>query len=337
MSEKAYNKNDEKYIEKVNRLLEQFPGYIRGYLYDIENSILPKTRYMYLYDLKLFFEFLISQNPSLSDISEITIEYLNRLDYNDFTEYTHYMIGSVSDKTRARRLSSLQRFWKYMYERKLVTANQDFYTISRPKLRKGNIVYMNEEEMSALLNNVENGSSLTEVQRKRTKKQSSRDMAIISLLLGTGIRVSECVSLDIKDIDLKNNAVHVFRKGRKEMTLYYSDEVCANLSLYMDDRGQMEVQAEDKDALFISRNHRRITARAVENLVRKYASEEVVGNKHITAHKLRTSYGTSLYRNSSDLYLTATALGHSSVQTTKDYYAAQSENALKSAVKGAPV
>lgn len=333
MSEKAYNENDAKYNEKSEQLLSELPAFVRGYLYDIENSILPKTRYMYLYDLKIFFEFLIKNNPRLNSLSDISIEYLNQLDYNDFTEYTHYMIGRISDSTRARRLSSLHRFWKYMYDRKLVTGNQDFYTISRPKLRKGSVVYMDKSEMNALLDNVENGHTLTDTQKKRTQKQSVRDLAIISLILGTGIRVSECVTLDIKDVSLKDNSIHVFRKGKEEMTLYFSDDVCANLSLYMEEREKLEVVPEDQDALFISRNHRRITVRAVENLVKKYADKEIVGNKNITVHKLRSSYGTSLYRSTQDLYLAATVLGHKSMQTTKDYYAAQSEEALKKAGK----
>ena len=331
MSEKAYNENDATYLKKTEMLLDNFPPFVRGYLYEIENNILPKTRYMYLYDLKLFFEFLVDNNPDLKDMNEISLDYLNKLDYNDFTEYTHHMMSIVSDHTRARRLSSLQRFWKYLYTRKLVTANQDFLTISRPKLRKGNVVYLEKDEMNALINNVENAVTLTDEQKKRVKKQSVRDLAIISLIMGTGIRVSECVSLDIKDVNLKDNSVHVFRKGRKEMSVYYTDEVCTNLSLYMEERSQLEVIPADKDALFISRNHRRITARAVENLVKKYASEEIVGTKNITAHKLRSSYGTSFYRQTGDLYLTATVLGHSSMQTTKDYYAAQSEEALKKA------
>ena len=330
MSEQAYNENDEKYNVKTGELLRIMPKFVKGYLYEIENSVLPKTRYMYLYDLKLFFEFLVKQNPKLDNIEDISLDYLNNLNYDDFTEYTHHMINTVAETTRARRLASLNRFWSYLYKRKLVTNNQDFYSVSRPKLHKKDIVYLESDEVGAVMDNVENGTYLTDRQKKY--HQSVRDTAILSLMLGTGIRVSECVSLDINDIDLTKNSVHIFRKGKKEMTIYYSDDVCANLSLYLEERLQMDnIEEGFEEALFISRKHRRISIRAVEELVRKYAGENVVGNKHISAHKLRSSYGTNLYRKSGDIYLVASVLGHESITTTANSYSEQSREALKRA------
>lgn len=330
MSEQAYNENDERYIRKTSELLEILPMFVRNYLYEIENSVLPKTRYMYLYDLKLFFEFLVRQNPDIEKTKDITLEYLNELDYNDFIEYTHSMIESLSEATRARRLASLTRFFSYLYKRRLVTKNQDFYSISRPKVHKKDIVYLESDEVKSVLDNVENGTFLTD--RQKRYHQSVRDTAIISLMLGTGIRVSECVSLDINDIDLKKNSIHIFRKGKKEMSVYFTDEVCANLSLYMEERLQMDnIEKGHEDAFFISRKHRRISIRAVEDLVRKYAGEHVTGGKHISAHKLRSSYGTNLYRSSGDIYLVASVLGHESINTTAAAYSAQSEEALKRA------
>ena len=145
-----------------------------------------------------------------------------------------------------------------------------------------------------------------------------------ALLLGTGIRVSECVGLDIEDVDFKNNGIKVLRKGGNEMFVYFGDEVAEALKKYIEVRAGITPVAGHEHALFYSAQRKRINVKTVENLVKKYASQ-VTTTKKITPHKLRSTYGTTLYQETGDIYLVADVLGHKDVNTTKKHYAAMDD------------
>ena len=142
------------------------------------------------------------------------------------------------------------------------------------------------------------------------------------MLLGTGIRVSECVGLDIDDVDFKNNGITVTRKGGNQMVVYFGDEVQNALENYLEtSRAAATPPSGHENALFLSTQRKRIGVQAVENMVKKYA-KQVTPNKKITPHKLRSTYGTNLYKETGDIYLVADVLGHKDVNTTKKHYAA---------------
>ena len=161
-------------------------------------------------------------------------------------------------------------------------------------------------------------------------KTKMRDVAILTLLLGTGIRVSECVGLDIKDVDFDNDGIKVRRKGGYEAIVYFGEEVREALLRYMDEREHMIPSQGHEDALFLSMQNRRIAVRSVENLVKKYASR-VTTLKKITPHKLRSTYGTTLYQETGDIYLVASVLGHKDVNTTRKHYANMDEERRRKA------
>ena len=156
---------------------------------------------------------------------------------------------------------------------------------------------------------------------------------MITLFLGTGIRVSECVGLDIQDINLNDNSFLVRRKGGNQVILYYPDEVARVLSDYLEWRSQVEAQPGSENALFLSMQKKRITVRSVEILVKKYAQVAAPLKTHFSPHKLRSTYGTNLYRATGDIYLVADQLGHSDVNTTRKHYAAMSEDRRRYAAK----
>ena len=155
-------------------------------------------------------------------------------------------------------------------------------------------------------------------------------MALLSLLLGTGIRVSECVGLDISDVDFKNNGILIHRKGGKDVTIYFSDEVKEALQNYYDERVLILEESGHEGAFFLSIQNKRLSVRSVENLVKKYA-KIISPLKKITPHKLRSTYGTNLYKETGDIYLVADVLGHSDVNTTKKHYAAIEDDRRRSA------
>ena len=151
-----------------------------------------------------------------------------------------------------------------------------------------------------------------------------KSQAIITLLLGTGIRVSECVGLDKNNIDFKNNGILIKRKGGYEDIVYFGEEVHKALTDYMNEREHIMPESGHENALFLSLQNKRISVRSVELLVKKYA-KTVTSLKKITPHKLRSTYGTTLYQETGDIYLVADVLGHKDVNTTKKHYAAQNE------------
>jgi len=194
--------------------------------------------------------------------------------------------------------------------------------IDMPKIHEKAIVRLDADEVALLLDYVEHcGDTLTGQKKAYYEKTKERDLALITLLLGTGIRVSECVGLDLEDLDFKNNAVKVTRKGGNEMFVYFGPEVEKALMSYLTVREKIVPVSGHEHALFYSTQRKRIGIQAVENLVKKYA-REVTTAKKITPHKLRSTYGTALYQETGDIYLVADVLGHKDVNTTRKHYAA---------------
>ena len=202
--------------------------------------------------------------------------------------------------------------------------------VDMPKIHEKAIVRLDVDEVVQLLDEVESGESLSDRQQLYHQRTKVRDLAILTLLLGTGIRVSECVGLDLDDVDFKNNGIKVHRKGGAEVMVYFGDEVLEALLNYLEERKGIEPVAGHTNALFLSIQHKRITVRAVENLVKKY-SKLVTNVKNITPHKLRSTYGTTLYQETGDIYLVADVLGHKDVNTTRKHYAALEDDRRRKA------
>ena len=224
-----------------------------------------------------------------------------------------------AERAAKRKLCSLRRFYGYYYRYELISNNPSL-KVDMPKIHDKAITRLDVNEVAELLDNVENGNKLTTAQLRTHEKLKCRDLALLTLLLGTGIRVSECVGLDINDVDFDNDRIKVVRKGGSESFVYFGDEVRAALLDYMEERKQMNPDSGHENALFISSKNKRLCVRSVELLVKKYAST-VTTVKHITPHKLRSTYGTNLYQASKDIYLVADVLGHKDVNTTRKHYA----------------
>ena len=179
---------------------------------------------------------------------------------------------------------------------------------------------MEPNEVAQFLDNVEYGNKLSDHQQKYHEKNKVRDLALLTLMLGTGIRVSECVGLDINDVDFDYDRIKIVRKGGYEAYVYFGEEAREALIDYLDERKNIVPYEGHENALFLSSQKKRISVRSVENMVKKYAAV-TTPLKKITPHKLRSTYGTSLYQQTSDIYLVADVLGHKDVNTTKKHYA----------------
>ena len=224
-----------------------------------------------------------------------------------------------------RKYASLRAFYKYLFSDGFIESNTASL-VPLPKLHERAIIRLDIDEVARILDVAESGQALPKTYQKYHRVTRKRDVAMLSLFLGTGIRISECVGLNIDDFDFEQNAFVVTRKGGKEVILYLSDEVAGALKEYLVERKEIEPLPGHENAFFLSIQRRRITQRAVENMVKKYAAIAAPLKKKISPHKLRSTFGTNLYRETGDIYLVADVLGHSDVNTTRKHYAAISED-----------
>lgn len=339
-----YNYHDQLNIDnavKLRSLLNKLPKFCKDYFRGIEPTTSSRTRIAYAYDLGIFFEFLVNNNPTLKNtpITELKVDILDDITPMDIEEYLEYLTYYNSDDKeyinkengKKRKLVSLRSFYNYFYKKRIIRTNPPSL-VDVPKLYEKEIVRLDPDEVARLLDEVENPKTLTKTQKKYHEKTKTRDLAIMTLLLGTGIRVSECVGLDINDVDFNNNGIKIRRKGGFEVVIYFGEEVRDTLLDYMAERKLLIPEEEHSDALFLSMQMKRLGARSIENLVKKYSSG-VTKLKNITPHKLRSTYGTSLYRETGDIYLVADVLGHKDVNTTKKHYAAIEDSRRRSAAK----
>ena len=312
-----------KNINKLRELLKDFPPFAKDFFRGIEPTSSINTRIGYAYDIRTFFRFLLSANPSFQSekISSLTLDNLDSLESVDIEEYLEYLkLYTYEGKTYSndergihRKLASLRKFYLY-YQKRDFLKNNPTTIVDMPKLHDREIIRLDAEEVSELLNLVEHaGEQLTGRKKSFYEKNKLRNLAIFTLFLGTGIRVSECVGLDIEDVDFRENRIRIIRKGGKEEYVYFGEEVRNALKNYIEiTRENIQPVAGHEHALFYSIQRRRISIQAIENLVSEYAGQ-ITQFKHITPHKLRSTYGTTLYRETSDIYLVAEVLGHNDV------------------------
>lgn len=342
MPDYKYNEQvDIENIKKLRTMLSELPAFFKDFFRGIEPRTQSRTQIAYAYDIKIFLQFLLEENPSIKklygSVTEIPISILESLTVTDIEEYMEYLKyrdtdgKKISNKENAikRKISTLKSVFKYFYRTEKLRENI-MERVQLPKLHSKDIIRLDIDEVAMMIDEAERGEGLSDRQRAYHGKTKIRDVALLSLLLGTGIRVSECVGLDISDVDFKNNGILIHRKGGKEVTIYFSDEVKEALQNYYDERVLILEESGHEGAFFLSMQNKRLSVRSVENLVKKYA-KIISPLKKITPHKLRSTYGTNLYKETGDIYLVADVLGHSDVNTTKKHYAAIEDDRRRSA------
>lgn len=327
-----YKERDKQNLKKINELIQELPPFCKDFLRGIAIRTRVLTRLKYAYDLRIFFHFLTQEKFRDKQVKEITLEMLNDVNEYDIENFLNYLssyeyngkVLSCDERAKARKLSAVRSLFKYFFKKDDLDSNIAS-KVDTPKLHEKEIIRLDGAEVSELLSVAETGRGLSKHAEAYHRSTKVRDTAILTLFLGTGIRISELVGLNNESIDFKHNSFKVVRKGGNEATLYFSDEVADALREYMDQKkGNPEIPKKEK-ALFLSLRNTRLTVRAVEVLVKKY-SKVVTPLKHITPHKLRSTYGTALYRETGDIYIVADVLGHKDVNTTRKHYAAISED-----------
>ncbi len=325
---------NKKNIEKLRALLDTLPSFCKMFFRGMNDTMSSRTKIAYAYDLRVFFEYMQKNNSycqkfEMKDIPLSVLDQIKREDIEVYLEYLSLYHNHDDDEImneergKSRKLASLRSFYHFFFRNEIIETNPPSL-VPMPKLHEKEIIRLDPNEVAILLDQVEEGTNLTKQQQNFHEKTKIRDLALLTLLLGTGIRVSECVGLDIHDVDFDNMGIKIRRKGGYEDVVYFGDEVRKALLDYLDERNMIIPLDGHENALFLSIQNRRITVRSVEKLVKKYAL--LVNNlKKITPHKLRSTFGTNLYQETGDIYLVADVLGHKDVNTTKRHYAAMKD------------
>lgn len=326
---------DLKNMQKIGKYLQNLPEYCYDFFTGIENNTSSLTRVNYAMDLSVFFDYLekyVLKKPKM----EITLDDLSSLQSRNIENYLSYLsyyqneenkMQKNSERGKARKLASVRSFFKYLFNHDMIASNVAS-RVETPKLHNKEIIRLEKDEVERMLDAVQSPTTFSERQKHYNKNTQERDNAIVTLFLGTGIRISELVGLNVEDFDFSQNAFKVTRKGGNQTILYFSKEVADALQTWLKKRETLPLD-ESENAMFVSLQNKRICVRAVENLVKKFARESTPLKK-ISPHKLRSTFGTNLYRETKDIYIVADVLGHKDVNTTKKHYAAISEDMRKS-------
>lgn len=335
-----HEQEDIENTKRIRGILKELPPFCTDFFRGIEPRTSARTRLAYAYDLKTFFDFLKQANPELKSkkLRDFPLSLLDEIKLMDLEEYMEYLKCYSTEKREdlmntergiMRKVSTVKSFYNYFYRTERIQ-NNPASLLQLPKIHEKEIIRLDVDEVARFLDEVEDGECLTEKQKAYHAKTKLRDLAMMTLLLGTGLRVSECVGLNINDVDFRNGGLRIHRKGGKEVIVYFGAEVEYALQDYLSEREHIVPEEGSEEALFLSMQRKRINVRSVEKMVKKYA-QLVTPLKKITPHKLRSTYGTNLYRETGDIYLVADVLGHSDVNTTKKHYAALEDERRRSA------
>ena len=335
-----HEQEDIENTKRIRGILKELPPFCTDFFRGIEPRTSARTRLAYAYDLKTFFDFLKQANPELKSkkLRDLPLSLLDEIKLMDLEEYMEYLKCYSTEKREdlmntergiMRKVSTVKSFYNYFYRTERIQ-NNPASLLQLPKIHEKEIIRLDVDEVARFLDEVEDGECLTEKQKAYHAKTKLRDLAMMTLLLGTGLRVSECVGLNINDVDFRNGGLRIHRKGGKEVIVYFGAEVEYALQDYLSEREHIVPEEGSEEALFLSMQRKRINVRSVEKMVKKYA-QLVTPLKKITPHKLRSTYGTNLYRETGDIYLVADVLGHSDVNTTKKHYAAREDERRRSA------
>lgn len=307
-------------------ILDDFIDYLKT-----AKGLSEKTCREYYYDIRTFMRFIYKRkiDPTIEDedidIDEVDEEVLKSITKRDFYAYMGHLANGMNNsaKTRYRKNSSVRTFFKYLKDVLEIIDENPALDIEMPKIDKSLPIYLTLDECMSLLTAVRN--------YKQKKVYEMRDYAIITLFLNTGMRLSELVGINIKDIR-NDDTLRVIGKGNKERTIYLNDACRSAIDDYLKLRPQVET-----DALFLSSHENRISNRAVQKLVEKHLNNAGLDSDRYSVHKLRHTAATLMYQyGNADILALKEILGHESVATTQIYTHINSD-VLKSAVENNPL
>ena len=325
-------KNDE--FKTFPPILREYASYLAAIKGNSE-----KTVCEYLLDLRTFFRFYIAMNSSVSysadEYEKISISRIDENDVRNIKTQTiiDFLMHASIDRsnnttTRMRKLCSLKSFFRYAYSRKNIIDSNPAADIDSPKKSKTLPKYLTTEESVRLLETVRSDI---------TSKSVTRDFAIITLFLNTGMRLSELVGLNLDSFDSELTTVKVLGKGNKERIIYLNNAARAAVKSYLKIRLDPRFIRTSDRAFFLSARQQRISNKTVQWVIYKYLDLAGLGDKGLSVHKLRHTAATLMYQSGKvDIRVLKDVLGHEQLNTTQIYTHLTSAN-LESAVESNPL
>ena len=310
------------------------PKVIKGYLSYLSSirGASKQTVDAYKNDLILFFRFLkiyygkVDEITPFHEISimDVDISFLKEIDLADIYGFLEYLENNRKNEgtTRARKVACLKSFFKYSHNKAKYLSYDLGAELESPKIQKKLPIYLTILESRTLINSV-------------NSRNTVRDKCIIIVFLNTGMRLSELCGINISSI--KGDTLVVTGKGNKQRFVYLNDACLEAIESYKKVRKNIEkyIKEDSKDALFISEQKRRISKRAVEDIVNNALDKAGLSQKY-SVHKLRHTAATLMYKSGADIRSLQSILGHESVATTQIYTNVDEEQ-LRKAVKLNPL
>ncbi len=310
-------------INKLNQICNMLPDFCRSYLRETGTQMALTTRIAYGREIQNFLEYLISYHPVFceSKCIDITVDQLKIVTSQDISRYlTHYKDAGNKERTIARKRAALSGFYTYLINNKILQFNPVLAAVKVSIHQSDDVIHLNMDEQDTLLNAVEYGTGLNNRKLLYHKKYKKRDIAIFSLLLDTGLRVSELQGINIYDIDFDNCFVSVVRKGGNIQKVYFSDEVRDILLDYYQERMITDQTLEITDPFFVTLKGDRMTISTIQKLVKKYTTTALPGiGSKLSPHKMRSSFAMAYYEETKDILALQRKLGHKSLQATNIY------------------
>ena len=283
----------------------------------------PRTIQEYYLDLRMFFRFIklmrnempMNTDLNIIDIKDIDIEFIKAITTSDIFDFLSYLAldripnpessspdRGISPAARARKLSALKSFYKYLTVRTKQLSENPVGDLEYPKLRKSLPKYLTLEQSAALL-------------RAVSGPNEKRDYAILMIFLNCGIRRSELVGLNLTDV--YDDRLRVIGKGNKERFVYFGTSCRRAIDAYLPERNKKTLS--DNRALFGSRDNNRISVSAVHRLVKKAFLQAGLDASQFSAHKLRHTAATLMLSGGVDVKTVQEVLGHENLNTTQIY------------------
>lgn len=317
--------------------IERNPEFLNSFL-DYTATILnksPNTVKEYNYDLNRFLKYLMYKFKLTDkkkfeevDIHDLTLDNMNKVTLEDIHSYLFYLANTFQSKpaTRARKVASIRVFFKYLSQKGLIEQNPAM-NLETPKLGKRMPRYLSLDDSKKLLAAADNVDA----------RNSERDYAILTLFLNCGMRLSELVGINIKDIDFSENKLNVIGKGNKERTIYLNKACINAINSYLSVRPKTGIKKDSEDALFLSERLERISNRTVQYTVKQELLKAGLDTNKYSVHKLRHTAATLMYKYGNvDIRALQELLGHESISTTEIYTHVDNEQ-IRNAVEENPL
>ncbi|HAT4302277.1 TPA: tyrosine recombinase XerC [Clostridium perfringens] len=297
-------------IKKIeeNKLPKRVYDFI-SYLKNIKEQS-PNTIINYTYDLTLLFKYLVGRDYNVKNYDDINIgfvddDFIRDITLSDLYDFLNYVEVDRKNSAyaKARKVATLKSFFKFLNVKMKIINENPTMELETPKIKKRLPVYLTLDQSKKVLESMNKG-----------KKYYSRDYCIFVLFLNCGMRLSELCNIKLKDI--KEDTITIIGKGDKERTVYLNEECIKAINNYLKDRNELNNYNE---YLFLSKRKTKITARAVEDLVKKHIENAGFKDKKYTPHKLRHSAATMYLKEGVDIRFIQEILGHENISTTQIY------------------